>query len=87
MNHNELIDTMLHTITVEREIARARLADMVLPRALGLEVIAVVRRGRNAGAHLEAAETRLKERFILSDLTGGQLDAVKQYIASFRLNS
>ncbi len=59
MEHNELIDTMLHTITVEREATRERL--------------------RYGG--------KVKDSFTLSGLTGDQLGAVKQFIASFRLNA
>ncbi len=61
MQHNELLDTMMHTITVERE---------ALPPARSI-----------------AASGQGKDRFILSGLSGGQLEAVKQYIASFRLNA
>ncbi len=61
MQHNTLIDTMLHVITVERE---------ALPPARSI-----------------AAGGQGKDRFILSGLTGDQLGAVKQFIASFRLNA
>ncbi len=59
MEHNTLIDAMLHTITSERAITRVHLA----------------------------RDIHVKDRFILSGFNGKQLEAVKQYIASFRLNS
>ncbi len=55
MEHNTLIDAMLHTITSECAETRVSLASN-------------------------------PNRLILSRFTGEQLKAIKQYIASFRLN-
>ncbi len=59
MQHNELIDTMLHTITVGRAVTRDRLTN----------------------------DGKARDPFILSGFNGGQLEVIKQFIASFRLNA
>lgn len=58
MTHNELIDAMVQTIALEREVTREAL-----------------RTGRHG-----------KDRFMLSGMTGDQLESVAQFIVSWRLN-